>query len=128
MAHASSATVHLKPWSNAARVVASMHMWLIAPAMTTWSTPAARSRGSRSVARNAFGKFFSTTASPARGATAGWISAPAVPGTKNVAPGRTERCRTWTIGRRRSRNAASSRAAFAAAASMFSSDIFPPGK
>ena len=66
--------------------------------------------------------------SPSCGFTFAWISAPAVPGMKNVDPGLTDRCFTWKTGSFCSRNFFSTELACAAAASAPSSSIAPPGK
>jgi hypothetical protein len=71
-----------------------MHMWDMAPQMTRCPTPAFFSRSSRFVPRKLFGKYLVMTGSEGNGSTAGWISAPGVPGMKNAAPARFERWRT----------------------------------
>ena len=71
VAQASEITVQAKPISFAARTVVSMHMWLIAPQMTSFVTSASFSRERSSVWKKLFGKFFSMTVSPAKGLDAG---------------------------------------------------------
>ena len=100
----------------------------MAPQMTRCPTSCFFSRSSRFVPRKLFGKTFVMTGSAGSGSTAGWISAPGVPGMKNVAPGRFERWRTWTTGSDRSRKTWSRELAFPAAASMPTSCIAPPVK
>ena len=54
-----------------------------------------------------WGSASGTRVSSGSGAAPGWISAPGVPGRKNVAPGRAARCWMWTMGRPARRKACS---------------------
>ena len=103
-------------------------MWLIAPQITTSSTPCRSRIAFRSVSRNELTWCFSTTGSPSRLSTFGWIFAPSVPGAKNGASAVGNSCRTWTTRSPAARAAASSFAALSAADSIPLSVHFPPGK
>src|SRR5262249_52382282 len=60
-------------------------MWLIAPQITTSSTPWRSRTALRSVPRKELTWCFSTTGSPSGFLTFGWIFAPSAPGAKNGA-------------------------------------------
>ncbi len=92
VAHASVTTVHLKPKSKAARVVASTQKWLIAPQMIRWLIFADCSSFSRFVSRKLFGKCFLITFSDPKGFSSALISTPIVFGTKKAAPSWMEKC------------------------------------
>ena len=95
VAQASWMTTAEKPWSTAARVLASMHMWLMAPQITNSPTPAAAKRSFKPVSRKLLGKCLLMTVSPCRGAIQAWICTPGVSGRKKAAPSRVETCWIW---------------------------------